>query len=204
MASFPFPHVTTTPPTIPPPPVPMSYRGNNNSNTPSQHSQGSNVHQYQVPSAAGPMPIYAVSNVLHNNANPKVKNISQLSNGNWTDKNGHQLPLQLQIPNGPPSQTPVLNNNNRSGSQASSGYQSQSPVEDKTKKAAVNANIGIQSVHQQQSSRTPVAYGASENGALTFNNPVFHRKSVSHSVDNLTSVGLDFNKEPVIIKRRYG
>lgn len=208
IASFPFPpHVTTPAPTIPPPPaplgVPMSYRGNNNNTPSSLHSQGgsnnSSNHQYQVP--VGPSPIYAVSSVLHNNANPNVKNISQMNNRNWVDNNnGHQLALQLQIPQAAQPQTAVLSNNHRSGSQASSGYQSQSPVlegDDKTKKAAVNANINTQIGHPQSNNRDETG----NTTALTFTNPTFHRKVGSHSVDNLSSLGVDFLNQS-IVKRR--
>jgi hypothetical protein len=194
---FPFPHVAKPAPSMPPPPaplgIPITHRGSSSSSS-SSNSQALN-HQYQVPSAGG-TPIYAVSNVIHNNANPNVKNISQL-NANWN--NNPQHPLKLQIPNGAPTQ--LMLNNPRSGSQASSGYQSQSPVlegEDKNKKLQPNQNINIQIINANRG----VADNSDAGKALQFNNPVFNRKSGSQSVDDLSSLGVDLIHESVY-KRRY-
>jgi len=182
---FPFPHVTTPAPTIPPPPAPIGLPMNHRGSAPLANNSQITNHQYQVPNVG--TPIYAVSNVIHNNANPNVKNISQL-NTNWSG-NGHQLPLQLQIPNMNPTQ--LMLNNQRSGSQASSGYQSQSPVlegEDKNKKLQAKENINI---HISNLNKSRICEGTEAVTALTFSNPVFTRKSGSQSVDDLSSLGVD-------------
>jgi len=201
-------------------PPQMGHNSNNNNH---HHHH----HHYQVPHhvcSSTPTPIYAVSNVIHNNCNPNVKNISQVQ---------MNAPLQLQIP--VTSATPSLtsgngSNNTRSGSQASSGYQSQSPVlegEDKSKCQNIKEEKVIcPPVHHAkmsgsaQNKRRPEHIYSNNNNqhiknvvitngsssidkSLNFSNPAFNRsKCGSQSVDDLSSLGVDHAKDSGY-KRRY-
>ncbi|CAG7716457.1 unnamed protein product [Allacma fusca] len=210
VSMFPFPHLTSPPPTVPPPPAPIGIHNihiNHHPRVTAQNPQAVN-HQYQVPhhnnnncpnnSNSAPQPIYAVSNVIHNTSNPNVKNISQV----------HIPPLQLQIP--PVPTVLGLNsniNNPRSGSQASSGYQSQSPVlegcEEKSKKTP-NEHVN-DFKNQYRERKESSEKGSNQN---SFNNANFensnnnnNRKFGSQSVDDLSSLGVEPGDELGFKKR---
>lgn len=241
VSMFPFPHLPSPPPSGPPPPaplgIPMNHRFNNplcNSNiaNASSNFNGSSQngshpphnpinHQYHVPHHVvngTATPIYAVTNVIHNNSNPNVKNISQVQmnmNGGSCGGVGMGMtppyPLQLQIPHS--NSNPVgiatgVNNNQRSGSQASSGYQSQSPVLEGDDKSGKKPQMPSSHIKEQINAHiNNINMRATEmqdaTTALTFNNPVFNRKvGGSQSVDDLSIVGTENKAEEAVYPRR--
>jgi len=210
VAVFQFPHLTTPPPSGPPPLAPHPPAGNRSS-TPIINNNGN--HQYQIPGyspSAIATPVYAVTNV-----NPNVKNIShvQLMSTVSATASGLPLPLHLQIPAA--SQHPlthVVLHNQRSGSQASSGYQSQSPVleGDKSKNSSPQMSSGGTSSLEAEGGKSGIPWTERKDNSgsavrvvtpLSFSNPGFtDRKPGSQSVDDLSSVG---QKEEIESKKRY-
>jgi hypothetical protein len=101
------------------------------------------------------------------------------------------------------------NHSQRSGSQASSGYQSQSPVLEGEGKGKSNSQqMGRMSSLEQGGDNAGAQRQGQDNGGLgrvptplSFSNPGFtNRKSGSQSVDDLSSVGVEGG--PDVYKKR--